>query len=149
MKKNKLRTFNSLGASPVSVSTNTIALKSDREMFPRLLVIQERCGINMRDILKFELSVFPLSLATSEGNLNKTVKSKLFQTLQDKIERRHERLATNPNIFDGMVLLQKTPTLQTFGDLSAYLLQKLIEGQSRVAYFVTDQYFQQSIKSLE
>ena len=51
---------------------------------------------------------------------------------------------------DGMVLLQKTPsTLQTFGDLSDYLLQKLIAGQSRVAYFVTDQYFQQSISSLE
>ena len=104
----------------------------------------------MRDVLKFELSVFPLSLATSEGNLYKTVKSKLFQTLQDKIERRHARLATSPNIFDGMVLLQKTPpTLQTFGDLFDYLLQKLIARQSRVAYFFTDQYFQQSIKPLE
>ena len=150
IKKNKLRTFTSLDASPVSITNNTIALKSDTEMFARLLVIQERRGISMREVLKFELSVFPLSLATSEGNLNKTVKSKLLQTLQDKTETRHARLATNPNIFDGMVLLQKTPpTLQTFGDLSYYLLQKLIARQSRVAYFVTDQYFQQSIKSLE
>ena len=109
IKKNKLRTFASVDASPVSVSNNTIALKSDREMFARLLVIQVRHSISMRDVLKFELSVFPPSLATSEGNLNKTVKSKLFQTLQDKIERIHARLATNPNIFDGMVLLQKTP----------------------------------------
>ena len=46
-----------------------------------------------------------------------------------------------------MVLLQKIlSTLETFGALSDYLLNKDLRGSCRVAYFVTDQYLENSIK---
>ena len=49
-----------------------------------------------------------------------------------------------------MVLLQKLPpTLTTFGNLSDYLLKKILSGGSRVAFFVTDFYLENSVKSME
>ena len=49
-----------------------------------------------------------------------------------------------------MVLLQKLPKiLKTFGDISDYLLMKLLDGSTRVAFFVTDYYLEDSIKSIE
>ena len=55
-----------------------------------------------------------------------------------------------PQKLDGMVLLQKLPKiLKTFGDISDYLLMKLLDGSTRVAFFVTDYYLEDSIKSIE
>ena len=55
-----------------------------------------------------------------------------------------------PQKLDGMVLLQKLPKiLKTFGDISDYLLMKLLDGSTRVAFFVTDYYLEDSIKSME
>ena len=57
-----------------------------------------------------------------------------------------------PYIYDGMVLLQKLPpNLTTFGDVSDYLLQKLVKGKgsARSSFFVTDHYVPDSIKAME
>ena len=48
-----------------------------------------------------------------------------------------------------MVLFQRLPTLTTFGDISDYILQKLLHSDSTYSFLVTDQYLQQSIKSIE
>ena len=49
-----------------------------------------------------------------------------------------------------MVLLQKLPkTLKTFNKVSDYLLKKVLSGTSKQVYIVTDQYLQNSIKSME
>ena len=40
----------------------------------------------MKEILKYELSAFPLSLSICDGSIRKTVKSKLFQAIQDQIK---------------------------------------------------------------
>jgi hypothetical protein len=54
------------------------------------------------------------------------------------------------HIYDGMVLFQKLPpTLTTFGDISDYILQKLLHSDSTYSFLVTDQYLPQSIKSIE
>ena len=104
----------------------------------------------MKEILKYELSAFPLSLSTYDGSLTKTVKSKLFQVIQDQIKVLSTSMRNTPSIFDDMMLLQKIPsTLETFGALSDYLLNRALRGSCRVAYFITDQYLENSIKLME
>ena len=49
-----------------------------------------------------------------------------------------------------MVLFQKLPhDLVTFGDISDYILNKIMQGSCRICFFVTDYYLENSIKSLE
>ena len=49
-----------------------------------------------------------------------------------------------------MVLLQKlSKILKTFGDISDYILKKLLHGSTRVAFFLTDYYLEDFIKSME
>ena len=129
---------------------NNIAIKSDRETFARLLVIQGSRGINIRDVLCYELSSVPLSLANPDKTLRKTVKSKLFQSLIPSIPTMLTYPSNTPPIFDGMVLLQKLPpTLKTFGEVSDYLLKQIVNNSSRISFFVTDHYLPNSIKSME
>ena len=145
IKKNKLKTFSSIDTKPIKVNNTTINLKSDRETFARLLVVQQNRRISLQDVLKFELSSFPLALANPDGTMTKTMKVKLFQSLQDKIPTIPSCRSNTPNIFDGMVLLQKLPpNLETFGNVSDYLLTKVLKGSARIVYFVTDPYFQYS-----
>ena len=41
-----------------------------------------------------------------------------------------------PKIYDGMVLFQKLPaTLSTFGDISDFLINKIVKGSCRVCFF--------------
>ena len=106
-RKNKLKTFSCLEANPINMTKTTTALKSDQEIFARLLLLKEKHGWSMKEILKYELSAFPLSLSTRDGSLRKTVKSKLFQAIQDQVKVLSAPMRNTPSIFDGIVLLQK------------------------------------------
>ena len=117
------------------MTNTTIALKSEKR------------GVSMKEILKYELSAFPLSLSACDGSLTKTVKSKLFQAIQDHIKVLSAPTRNTPSIFDDMALLQKILSiLKTFGALSNYPLTKGLRGSSTVAYFVTEKYLENSIK---
>ena len=49
-----------------------------------------------------------------------------------------------------MVLFQKLPhDIVTFGDISDYILNKIMQGSCRICFFVTDYYLENSVKSLE
>jgi len=151
LKKNKLRTFDvKKKTSTMKVNGQKIAIRADRETFARLLSIQQKRNVDLREVMRYELCVLPLSLANYDGTLRKTQKSKLFKHLESVIPETEEIQTDCPNIFDGMVLLQKLPpTLATFGNLSDYLLKKILSGGSRVAFFVTDFYLENSVKSME
>jgi len=134
----------------MKVNGQKIAIRADRETFARLLSIQQKRNVDLREVMRYELCVLPLSLANYDGTLRKTQKSKLFKHLESVIPETEEIQTDCPNIFDGMVLLQKLPpTLATFGNLSDYLLKKILSGGSRVAFFVTDFYLENSVKSME
>ena len=82
--------------------------------------------------------------------MRKTQKSKLFQHLKSPIASCVAIPKNYPQIFDGMVLLQKlSKILKTFGDISDYILKKLLHGSTRVAFFLTDYYLEDFIKSME
>ena len=111
----------------------------------RLLSIQQKRNVDLRKVLEYELGTLPLSLANYDGTLCKTQKSKLFQHLKSTINK----AGNYPKIFDGMVLLQKLPpTLKTFGEISDYLLEKLLQGSARISIFVTDFNLKDSVNSI-
>ena len=98
--------------------------------------------------MQYELSPLPLSIANPDGSLTKNVK--LFSFLAETISQVESVPPTTVTINDGMVLLRKLPaSLSTFGDVSDYLLSKILKGPCRVAFFVTDFYLPDSIKSME
>ena len=134
----------------MKVKNQNIAIRADRETFARLLSIQQKRNVDLRNVMRYEFGVLPLSLANYDGTLCKTQKSKLFKHLQTAIPETEAIPEDCPKIFDGMVLLQKLPpTLATFGDISDYLLKKILNGGSRIAFFVTDFYLENSVKSME
>ena len=66
--KNALRTFDSSTQKKrCKVKDTTVAIKSDRETFGRLLIIQQVRGIDLEEVLQYELSPLPLSISNPDG----------------------------------------------------------------------------------
>ena len=127
------------------------AIRADRETFARLLTIQEKRGVDLKEVLKYELGILPLSIADVDGTCRKNNKSKLFQHLVKDLKVTETIPDDCPKIFDGMVLLQKLPfkNLKTFGDISEYLWKKITSSSCSTSFFVTDFYLADSVKSME
>ena len=54
------------------------------------------------------------------------------------------------SLFDGMALLQKVPKhCVTFGEISDYLLMKVLSTTPKIVFFVIDRYAESSTKALE
>ena len=97
-----------------------------------------------------------MPLATADGNLVKTQKSKLMQVVEAEVV--HPTIEVIPPngamIVDAMALLQTIKIIpNTFGDLSKLILQQLMSIADyyyvRRIDFVCDRYPAQSIKDLE
>ena len=53
-------------------------------------------------------------------------------------------------MINAMVFFQKLPpTLVTFGDISDYILQKIMKNSYRIRFFITDYYLPDSVKPIE
>ena len=84
IKKNKLKTFTTmLSTQKVSVNGGDVVIRADRALFARLLVIREKRGVSIKELLQYSLSPIAWSLATPEGNTFKSVKSKLQNALEE------------------------------------------------------------------
>ena len=106
--------------------------------------------MDLKEVLEYELGSLPFSLANFDGTLKKCAKSNLFNHLEVSMPVCEDEPFRTPKIYDGMVLLQKLPPmLQTFGDVSDYLVRKILQGSARIAFFVTDYYLDNSVKSME
>ena len=151
IEKKQLKTFDSIGKKKVyKVQDELIPVKADRDTFGRMLVIQRIRGIDLQDVLEYELSSQPLSLSKPNGEMQKSDKSRLFGHLAKSLTVIEDRPLDVPSIYDGMVLLQKLPPhLTTFDAISDYLFSKVISGTSTANFFVSDCYRDDSIKSLE
>ena len=113
--------------------------------------------LDLKEILSYSLSDYPLSLATITGGLVKTAKSKMFDILQNMVtavvslENTGER---NALIVDACAILHSMKgswkTFSDFADATFALLMRLA-GQSKAARldFVADTYPEISIKNTE
>ena len=152
--KLKLKTFASMKAKrSCKVKDKSLALKADRDVFARLLVVSGKRNISLKEVLKYSLGPIPWSLATAEGSFVKTPKSKLLDAIEN--DAHDPLIAALPErsvrVFDGMVLLQQltSVSLSTFGEVSEYLLKRITPSPAKIIYFVTDQYKYDSIKGSE
>ena len=158
IKKTKLRTFSSMDKK-VRTKTNKgeiVALKNSRNLFAKMVLIARSRNLDMKDVLKYSLRPFPLPLATIEGDLVKTAKSKLLNAIENEaqdalVERVDGESAL---IIDAMAILQTTKiTSRTFGELAHDLLVKIVKmatsSRSQRIDFVGDRYPAHSIKNLE
>ena len=70
--KKQLKTFDSIGKKKVyKVKDELIPVKADHDTFGRMLVIQRIRGIDLQDVLEYELSSQPLSLSKPNGEITK------------------------------------------------------------------------------
>ena len=138
IKKIKLRDFD---AATVKV------YGKDGKTFARLLVIQITHEIDIKEVLHYELSSVPLALSNPDtaSTLYKTAKIELFKFLRISLGTVSVIPINTPKIY-RMVLSQKLPaTLSTFGDISDFLINKILKGSCRVCFFVTDYYLPNSL----
>ena len=148
-----------MGKKVTSKSTNgqIVAMKNSKILFAKMLLIAKSRNLNIEDVLKYSLRPFPSSLATIEGDLIKTQKSKLLQAVENEADS--PTVADHPDgddacVLDAFAMVQTlTPVPDSFGELSIQLLVKVVNSALRSKCkrvdFVCDRYPQQSIKGLE
>lgn len=152
--KLKLGTFREqCKKTTVNKDGRNIAVKADRNLFARLLVIGQSRKIDLRDLLKHELGPIPWSLATTDGCIAKTNKAVLPKLLEEGVQALNV-LPDNSSsyVIDAMALLQMLPRVpERFADLSKLVIATVIKqaGNASRIDFVADQYPDTSIKDLE
>ena len=135
------------------VKDQNITIKADRDIFARLLVICGKREVSLRDVLTYSLGPIPWSLAMADGSLAETNKAKMLAAIEKEADEPcvNEIPDDCVRVYDGMVVIQQTPStsLETFGDISKYVLERITSGQYKFIYFTTDQYREDSLKSCE
>ena len=152
--KLKLKTVSALLKSrSVKVTGHEVVICADRHLFARLLVVAQTRALNLCDVLCFELGPGPWSIATMDGSLVKTPKSKLLDSLEKHVPLTENVPSDCAWMIDVMVLLQGiTAVPNTFADL-AYKVFEMVTASfllgSVCIDFVIDRYPTISIKSCE
>ena len=85
--KLKVKTFESTTRKiqVKAVSDKLVTVGADRELFGRLLIAASVRQINLKEVLYYELSSVPFSLAYQDGSLRKTNKSTLAALIESKV----------------------------------------------------------------
>ena len=158
LKATKLNTFSTMERK-TNVKTSKgqiVELKNDLKFVSRLLAVGKSRNIDMKDVLTYSLRKFPSPIATVDGKLVKTPKSKLMHLLESRVEDSAiERVLTeNALILDGMALIQTMKHIpDTFGQLLEMILGRILSWPSNLKStrvdFVCDTYPDISIKSME
>ena len=122
-----LKTFTSLLATGKgAVKDKEVVILADCDLFARLLVIQEKHEVSMKDFLRYLLGLVAWSLATPIGNVYKSTKSDLLTCLEKKISLINQIPADAARVCGGMCIIRQLQTgFDTFGDLSDYVLKRI------------------------
>ena len=155
IKRNNIRTFCSdITKKNVKDRKGTeIPVKMNRNLFARLLIIAKSINVDLQEVLKYSLGLYPLSLATVDGAFVKTAKAKLFHILEQSADAEANKSSFQGGavIIDAMAVVQMLIKLPpTFADLADAIFEKIFStaknwNASRI-YFVADTYPEMSIK---
>ena len=149
----KLKTLQSLTVTrKVKTASGMVQLCADKSLFARLAVLAQNRAMDMRVVMSYPLGPLPWSLASPDGSLVKTTKSKLLHLLEEEVVPSQET-PRGAWIIDGMALLQALQGRpSTFADLALLILQVVMSRQhnsgGRVDV-VFDCYWDVSIKNAE
>ena len=83
IKKNKLPSIQCTKTEIKNSSGKETGLKMSRNVFAKLLLAAKSRNVDLRNILRYCLGAYPLSLASVSGSLSKTAKSKLAEVLEN------------------------------------------------------------------
>ena len=86
IRKTNLKTFSQMSTKVNSKNGkgDVVALMNSKRLFAKMLLIARSRDVDMNEVLQYLLRPFPLPLATSDGNLVKTVKSKLLHLIREQ-----------------------------------------------------------------
>ena len=107
-------------------------MKTSRDLFARSLIESKSWEIDLKDLLSYNLSNYPLLLATAAGGLVKTTKSKMLEILESAVID----AKVDPNnvgdhnalIVDAMAALQAMKgKWKTFGEFADAVFASLIK----------------------
>lgn len=157
IKRNSLKTFGSLIQKPKSTKKlHQVSVESSRNFFARLILLANSREIDMREVLAYSLGNFPLSIASADGGMAKTVKSQLLHLVTSNVKLAECQQIPKGGclILDAMAIIQATKnTAENFGDYAKNIFDQLIALSSfyeaKRIDFVADRYFTQSIKGSE
>ena len=105
--------------------------KYDGDLFQRFLVVSRSQEIDLQDVLSYELSPVPLSIAHLNGSMRKTAKNNLLKELMIDINIPDPLpdydLSSTIYLIDFMVLVQSTQKgeSKTFGDLAKVIAESV------------------------
>ena len=155
----KIKTFSSANKKiHVKSSNKLVTVNTDRDLFGRLLIVSNTRQIFLKEVLSFELSPVPYSLANADGSLRKGAKSVLCSLLEKDVNV-VQQLTALPNptvvIIDGMAIVQmsKSAGISNFGGLSEkyynIFTARLFSNNCLQVHVAFDQYWENSIKEGE
>ena len=137
-----------LSTQKVFVHEKDVVIRADHALFARLLVIREKHGVSIKELLQYSLGPIAWSLATPEGNILKVCEIKLQNALEEKMSLVNSVPQNCARFFDGMSIVQQLPSgLKIFGCLLDFILTHITNNSSSNIYFTRDQYWDASIKS--
>lgn len=154
--RSTLKTFSNMSKKSVSnIKGKEVVLKSDRDLFARLVIIGKSRQVDLRNMMTYSLGPLPLPIAKADGTLMKTNKAKLLHMLEDlhmpiAPEEGRTRVSPQPPkggiwIVDAMALLQMMKNIpKTFGEVAMKVFKQLVnltfETQTKSIQFISDTY---------
>ena len=153
IKRHAIKSFKDLTkTAKINIKGKEEILRADRSLFARMAVIAQTREMNMREVLSHPLGPLPWSLATIDGSLAKTPKSKLVLVLEKDVAPLDEEPDATLWILDAMAILQSIRRVpETFGELAEQVFGTVMHiGRNAMQIdFVCDRYPEISIKNIE
>ena len=78
----KLKDFGSAPKQATKTQTEKVSAAEERTLFTRILLVSQARNPNLRDVLSYNLTTYPLSIATAQGDMRKTSKSVMAKELE-------------------------------------------------------------------
>ena len=158
IQKNNLPTIHNTKAGIKNSAGKETGLKMSRNLFAKLLLVAKSRDVDLQNVLSYCLGAYPLSLASVNGSLLKTVKSRLADLLERESGNPYVDLTHIPDdnalIVDAMAVVQCLKgNWKTFGDFAdsvfKFLMKLAQDCRALRLDFVADQYPALSIKNTE
>ncbi|XP_046556095.1 uncharacterized protein LOC124265368 isoform X1 [Haliotis rubra] len=152
------KTFSDLSRREKSKGNESSLMKERRQLLTRMVIIAQEKGLDLQQVMRYQLSSVPPSLANPDGSLVKTNKATLVNQVEKLMPSGplpKENIPSNTVlIVDGMALIQQQRQIpETFGDFACIILKKRVsmglKHKAKRVDFVADRYQANSIKQFE
>ena len=158
MKRTRVQNFAAQNAKTKSrlPAVGKANAESLRDMFVRMIVVvSEKTSLDLRKIISYPITTYPLSLAHCDGAHMKTEKSPLLrklESLQTETITDAQLPRSYVQVYDGGLLhsvLSQTATGASYALMARTMLSVLCSGRASEVHVCMDKYMENSIKDSE